>query len=522
MTWQITLPAALSWASAFIIVCVAWLTRSRRAIPGVWALFWLLIAVAEWSLLAGLEAAAVPLATKILFSKIEYLGSTTTAPLFLLFSLSYTRQTKWINTRNLVLLWSIPILANALVWTNEWHHLIWTAFTPSQLAGINLYIYHHGIAFFVLVAYVYVCNAAATVLLLRTYFRTASIYRRQITIVIIGTFFPWVGSLFYAFNLIPLGGLDITPIFFACTGLVLAWGMVRYQLFDLVPVARDLLIESIQEGILVLDPRDRIVDMNQAALRLLGMPVIPAGAHLSDYELKWPALIAALVKKADRLTEIQLTSDPDCFLEVRTTPILGSKNHRVGFLVTMDDITDRKRIENKLEAQARELERLAVTDDLTGLYNRRHSNEVMRREFQRSERSGMPFAIGFFDLDNLKSINDDYGHACGDGVLKAIAREMTANFRGSDLMARMGGDEFLVVFFDTDVEKAWHSMERLRLRLAALDLVEFGGETGHITISGGVTGWFPGDIPEAALKRVDRLLYSAKKKGKNLILKGRK
>jgi diguanylate cyclase (GGDEF)-like protein len=522
MTWQITLPAVLSWTSAFITVFVAWLTWSRRSIPGVRALFWMLVVVAEWSLLAGLEAAAVPLATKILLSKIEYLGSTNAAPLFLLFCLSYTRQTRWITKRNLLILWSVPILAILLVWTNEWHSLIWTAFTPSPQAGSNLYVYHHGVGFFVLIAYVYICNVVATVLLLRTYFHTASIYRRQIIIVVGGGFIPWIGSLIYAFNLVPIAGLDITPIFFACTCLVLAWGIVEYQLFDLVPVARDLLIESLQEGILVLDPRNRIVDMNQAALQLLGLSAIPAGVEISSFQSKWPVLITTLMEKPELAAEIQLSPEADLFLEIRTTSILGAKNQLIGNLITLGDITDRKRIEYKLEAQARELERLAVTDDLTGMYNRRHTNEVMRREFQRSERSGRPFAIALFDLDNLKRINDNYGHACGDAVLKAIADEMTRNFRSSDLTARMGGDEFLVIFFDTNVDKAWYSMERLRLRLAALEMNEFGGETGHVTISGGVTGWFAGDTPEAALKRVDRLLYQAKAKGKDRIIKGRK
>jgi len=522
MTWQITFPAVLSWASAFIAAFVAWLTWSRRTIPGVRALFWMLLAVAEWSLLSGLEAAAIPLDIKILLSKIEYLGSTSTAPLFLLFSINYTRQPKWINTRNLVILWSIPILANLVVWTNEWHYLIWTAFTPSQIAGSNLYVYHHGVGFYVLLAFIYACNAAATVLLLRTYFHTVSIYRRQIRIVVTGAFIPWIGSLIYSLNLVPIPGLDITPIFFAFSGLVLVWGIFHYQLFDLIPVARDLLIESLQEGILVLDPRKRIVDMNLAAMRLLGLSTIPAGADVSDFRERWPTLIATLLKKTIRSEEVQLSSDSDRFLEVSTTPILGAKNQPIGTLVTLGDITDRKRIESKLEAQARELERLAVTDDLTGLYNRRHTNEVMRREFQRSERSRRPFAIALFDLDDLKRINDNYGHACGDAVLKVIADEMTCNFRSSDLTARMGGDEFLVIFFETDVEKAWHSMERLRLRLAALDMNEFGGETGHVTISGGITGWFPGDTPEAALKRVDSLLYKAKAKGKNRILKSQK
>jgi len=518
-SWQITLPALLAWLSAIIAISVVWLIWPRRSIPGVNALSFLLLAVAIWSLFSGAEAAVIPLNAKILFSKCEYLGSTTAAPFFLLFALYYTRQTRWITPRNQALLWTIPFLSILLVWTNEWHHLIWTGFSPVPTSQGVVYAYHHGVAFFILVGYVYICNAIATWLLLRSYFNTAQIYRRQIQIIVIASLIPWIGSVFYALDLIPVPGLDVTPMFFAASSALLAWGIVNYHLFDLVPVARDLLIESLREGILVLDLRNRILDMNPSARRLLGLAATPAGTDIAQYRGRWPDLVATLLEQDVPGREVRLTQEADQYVELHAMAITGSKGQSVGRLFTLEDITERKRIEAKMEVQSRELERLVVTDDLTGLNNRRHANEVMRREFQRSERSRRPFAISLFDLDNLKRINDTYGHACGDAVLRAIAAEMKANFRASDLMARMGGDEFLVLFFDTEVDKAWHSLERLRLRLSALDMVEFGGETGHVTISGGVTGWLEGDTPDAALRRVDRLLYLAKTRGRNRIFK---
>jgi diguanylate cyclase (GGDEF)-like protein/PAS domain S-box-containing protein len=519
MTWQDITPSIVLWATAAIAALVARLTWQRKSVPGVIALFWLMLAATEWSLASGLEAAAQTLPLKIFFSRLEYLGSTSAAPFFLIFSLKYARQEKWLTRRNLSILWSIPILAVILVWTNDWHHLIWTGIIPNHLAGSNLFVYNHGMAFYFLIAYIYLCNAAATLVLLRTYLHTPEIYRRQIIVIITGALIPWFGSFIYVLNLTPVPGVDITPIFFMLSGLVLIWGIIHYHLFDIAPIARDILIESLRDGVMVLDDQDRIVDMNPAALLLLGFSHIPAGMNISELQRKWPGLVSILNKKPEKSAELSLSSNSGNFIEVRTTPIAGQKDRLSGYLITIQDITERKVIENKLEAQTHELERLAVTDELTGIFNRRYSNEVLKREFHRSERSGKPLAIALFDLDNLKTINDSFGHACGDEVLKAVAQEMTTNLRSSDLTARMGGDEFLVIFVDTDVNMACRSMERLCHRLAALDLTKLGGKDGLVTISGGVTGWFAGDTPDNALKRVDRLLYKAKKNGKDRILK---
>lgn len=519
MIWQINLPAVLLWTSACIAAAIAWLTWRRRAVSGALALSWLMLVVVVWALSSGLEAASGTLDAKILFAKIEYLGSSSAAPIFLIFSLTYARQNQWLKRRNLILLWSIPSIITLLAWTNEWHHLIWTSITPNPVAGLDLYVFHHGIAFYFLVAYVSLCNAASIVVLYRAYLHSPKVYRRQIDIIIAGALIPWVGSFVYVFNLVPVPGLDIPPIAFALTGCILMWGILYYQLFNLTPIARDALIENLREGILVLDTQDRLVDMNPAALRMFDLAEVPAGNACSTAFQKWPTLLEALDQKSEKPVEIELASSAVKFVDVRMVPIQGRKNRISGYLVTVQDISERRYIAAALEAQTRELERQAITDDLTGLYNRRYTNEVLAREFQRSERHHSPLSLALFDVDNFKMINDRYGHACGDEALKAIARELRAGLRATDIAARMGGDEFLIIFLESEPAMAWIGLERLRARLAVVRLDQADGGPLQMTISGGLTSWFPGDTPDEALKRTDRLLYEAKNAGKDRILK---
>lgn len=518
MTWQINTPAVLLWTSAGIAAAVAWLAWKRRTISGALALSGLMLVVVEWALSSGLEVAAGSLGTKILFAKAEYLGASSAAPIFLTFSLIYTQQNKWLKRSNLLLLWNVPVIVTLLAWTNEWHHLIWTSINPSSTSGLNLYVYHHGIAFYILIAYIYLCNAAVVYVLYRSYLHSPKVYRRQIDVVIVGALIPWVGSIIYLFNLVPVPGLDITPIAFALTGLVLAWGILYYQLLNLAPIARDALIENLQEGILVLDLQDRIVDMNPAALQMFDLVAVPAGSDCLSTFQKWPALLDALTKRSDKPGEIELASSTVKYVDIRVVPIHGRGERVSGFQVTLQDISERRYMEAALEAQTRELERQAITDDLTGLYNRRYTNEVLAREFQRSERHHSPLSLPLFDVDNFKLINDRYGHACGDEALRAIARELRAGLRATDIAARMGWDEFLIIFLETEPVRAWIGLDRLRARLATIELGQADGAPLQMTISGGLTSWFPGDTPDEALKRTDRLLYEAKNAGKDRVM----
>jgi len=518
MTWQVNPPAVLLWISAAIAAAVAWLTWRRRTVAGALALSGLMLAVVEWALSSGLEAASVRLAVKIFFAKAEYLGSSFAAPLFLIFALTYSHQQNWLKRSNLFLLGSVPVIMTLLAWSNEWHHLIWTSIVPAPTPGSTLYIYHHGIAFYLLVAYIYLCNAAAVIVLYRSYLHSPSIYRRQVDVVILGALIPWVGSFIYIFNLLPIPGLDITPIAFALTGLVLAGGILSYQFLNLAPIARDAIIDQLREGILVLDDQNRVMDMNPAALKLFDLSKVPAGTDCSIIFQKWPQVVEALVLRSEKPAEIQLGPASAKYVDIRLVPIHGRKERVSGYLATLQDISERKSIEATLEAQTRELERQAITDDLTGLYNRRYTNEVLTREFQRSERHRSPLSLALFDVDNFKLINDQYGHACGDEALRVIARELRAGLRATDIAARMGGDEFLIIFLETDPARAWIGLERLRARLAAIELDQVPGGRLQMTISGGLTSWFSGDTPDDALKRTDSLLYEAKDAGKDRIL----
>ena len=178
----------------------------------------------------------------------------------------------------------------------------------------------------------------------------------------------------------------------------------------------------------------------------------------------------------------------------------------------------RKRHSDRLRSNARDGLRMAVIDPLTGLYNRRYATQHMQKIVERARKSGNDFAVMMLDIDNFKHINDSEGHDVGDQVLKEFSRRIQENTRGVDLVARMGGEEFLIVMPDSGHMAAKHVSERLR---RAVESAPFKADTGaelKVTVSIGVAiGTVGQDDPESLVRCADKALYASKSNGRNLV-----
>lgn len=165
----------------------------------------------------------------------------------------------------------------------------------------------------------------------------------------------------------------------------------------------------------------------------------------------------------------------------------------------------------------RKLRRMAITDSLTGLFNRRHMTHLVERELARFQRNGHPVAFIVLDIDHFKSINDEHGHETGDHVLEDVASIIKAQLRTQDLVARWGGEEFLAVLPDTNLQNAQVSAERVREALLTQDWLAPNGKRIDITISAGVSEFRRDDDLNSAINRADRALYRSKDGGRNRV-----
>lgn len=159
---------------------------------------------------------------------------------------------------------------------------------------------------------------------------------------------------------------------------------------------------------------------------------------------------------------------------------------------------------------------LSLTDALTGLYNRRHFDNTVEREFLRSKRYGGDLTIAIIDIDFFKKINDTYGHLCGDYVLKEVAYLISDNFRKTDLVFRYGGEEFVALLTETSLESAEIPLERLRKKIENSDFI-YAGQKINVTVSIGAAINNAETVAEF-LDNADKALYKAKNAGRNKLI----
>jgi len=172
----------------------------------------------------------------------------------------------------------------------------------------------------------------------------------------------------------------------------------------------------------------------------------------------------------------------------------------------------------RLDETQKRLKHIAVTDELTGLKNRRHIMEQMNKEYQRAVRTGGTLSLILLDIDNFKQVNDNYGHVFGDRVLRAVAQEMVGGLRSYDLLGRIGGEEFLIASPGSTLDDAAGLAERIRQKIKDRKISDKIQEL-SVTVSAGVTSLSEHDATaDAILQRADDALYLAKQQGRDRVV----
>jgi diguanylate cyclase len=181
------------------------------------------------------------------------------------------------------------------------------------------------------------------------------------------------------------------------------------------------------------------------------------------------------------------------------------------------EVQDAEQRIRELETKLQQMSELAREDQLTGSLNRRGLDDVFERELARADRRGTPLCVALLDLDNFKRLNDTYGHTAGDGALQHLVRVVKDTLRSMDVIARMGGEEFVILLPETGVEAAAQTMTRLQRELTRHFFLHE-NEKLLITFSAGVALRLPGEDQTALIHRADRAMYKAKHSGKNRVV----
>ncbi len=354
MQWQstsYTVPALITSAVAAALLIVA---MRQRHTEHMWPFAVLTAAVAFWTLGYAAELSSVSLAAKLWFAKFQYIGIVTPPVAWLAYAAFYVGRPAMITRRRLLLAAIVPLMTVLLVFTNEWHHLIWASAEVEIYRSWTMLAVSYGPWFWVHTLYSYVFLAIGTLFLFQGLVLSSALYQNQIIIMVLGALGPWIANALYISGLSPFPYLDLTPFGFTVSAIIFGWGMLRFRLFDVLPIARDIVMDNLNEGVIVLDQRNHIIDINRQAARLLNLQsrtlLGSSGDDLLLNTLKLAPL--ALVSPEWRQDVALREQSAIQYLSLEMAPLLSRRGKHLGRLIVLNDISQRKIDEQELRRQA--------------------------------------------------------------------------------------------------------------------------------------------------------------------------
>ncbi|MFY1017326.1 histidine kinase N-terminal 7TM domain-containing protein [Ectopseudomonas khazarica] len=534
--WSLSPPVLLTLLVCFGVVMLAhWVTR-QRDFPGRDSFILLHLASLWWMGAAALEMSFLGADCKMFWASMAWPGIVATPTFWAVFLWQYVNSMRAPLPRKGILgLSVVPLLVWGLALSNPWHGLFYgTGSAPIDDSLGAPVRYEHGPLFYAAAVYVYLFMAFCMGVVTRAAALSQGLHRRHYLAFVLVTAVPWVANVGYVGFGWTLFGFDPTPFSFAFTLVAFSWLIVGVRLFDLLPVARHLLLEALLDPVLVVDPSRRVIEANPAALKLAGLQQGWQGRELKQWPVFGADLQALLLEHAGEHDRPLTLTSAARYYEVRLRAIERATRHGpalLGHMIYVRDVTQRHLSELKLaEALALSEERLrtisslheqlreqALCDPLTGLYNRRYLDEFFERELARVQRENLPLAVALIDLDHFKRLNDECGHLVGDDVLKAVAQHLLDNLRSTDAVFRIGGEEFLLILPGADPDEASARLQSICSQLAAREIATRGGDQ-RVTLSAGLAYWpQQGQALDELLHAADAALYQAKRTGRNRV-----
>ena len=496
---------------------------------------WMLIGLAFWAFCYAMITFATSLEAKRFWLKLENIGILTVPVFWFFFTVQYTRLDKWLNKISAAWFFIIPLVSWILLFSDNWFHFYYSSILPISESGGPLII-ERGPWYLIALIHSYLLNLIGIGLLIWQFIEYRNIYREQMAILVGAILIPLVTNIFYQIasgvTSSPSIPIDLTPISFTVTAFLISAGVFGLRLFDLIPIARHVVLEYIPEMVVVVDAHDRVLDANKTAQEWLGKSLDEiVGKDPMEVFRGWPQLINRFLTSNETHEEIQIPGDPPRTLELDVSALYNRFNVLEGRLIVAHDITDRKWLENDLiyanEALTRQLEEIeqlrdeleqqAIRDPLTDVYNRRYMVEFLDNEIARADREKTSVSIVMMDLDNFKQFNDNYGHKCGDVILQAFANFLIEHTRRGDVICRYGGEEFVILMPNTTHQIGYERAEAWRQDFSET-AIDYDGMKFSTTFSAGVAT-FPqhGQSGDSVLQAADKALYRSKDGGKNKV-----
>ncbi|MCM3161902.1 histidine kinase N-terminal 7TM domain-containing protein [Metabacillus litoralis] len=457
------------------------------------------------------ELASTTLEQMKIWLRVEYLALPFIPVFILLMCFDYVG--KKLKQWAYILLFGIPILTITMHYTNEFHHIYYTSMDVRTDTPFPVLQLEGGPWFYIHSIFLYVCIVISVGILLMQFRKVTHKFRLQTSLMIAGLLVPVMGSVFYITDTSP-SNIDLGPVSMSITFILHGFALLSFQMFNVVPIAREIVFESIEEGVIVLNQHDVIVDYNSAIV-----PVLPLfgphaiGKAVRDVLNDHPLLLDLIFEKQEGDYQLKI-GDVTNYFYIKFSPVKTKQSALIGKIITLVNVTERVNMEKKLKE-------LASIDGLTKIYNRTYFLDKASAMIKDLSVSGGYLSIIMFDIDHFKMVNDRYGHDAGDQVLIDVAALTKEYLRNQDLFARYGGEEFIICMPDTTGLEAYELVDNLRKKVSESFTIASNNKI-HITSSYGISTILlnseKGNLTiQELMRQADQALYAAKRHGRNCV-----
>ncbi len=344
----------MSVAGLLVLINVFFVLRRIR-MTGAIPLLGMLITVTIWTVTYALELSSATFEWQYFWLRMEYFGIPYVSPFFLLFALEYTQQAKSVDRKWLQhAVWVVPLTSTVLAWTNQAHGLIWSQIGQTNYGSFTVLHLQHGFFFWVMAAYSYLMLLSGSLVLLWRAIKSWSTFKFQPLVMIGGVLVTWAGNLLYLSGSSPIPELDWTPMSVILSGIIYTVGLLRFGILDILPIAGESVLESMDDVVFVLNDQNYVVFVNRVFEYYTGVdPKTLFGQHAERALAPWPELQALAGFDSTVRSEISLNlkNHGAVYFDVKISSIRWKTDRSFGRVVRLDDITERHNAEHRWRAQ---------------------------------------------------------------------------------------------------------------------------------------------------------------------------
>ena len=469
--------------SALFLIILSIVGIKHKTVSSARAFSLLIIAMAIHSLGYGFELLSTTPDAMYFWTCFEYIGISFYPVLILWFASEYTGAKRFANRFVLLFVFGLNLLTLIFVWTNQLHGLYYSHLSIDSSLGFPVLATEKGPWYIVQPVTFYLAIGYALFVFFMRMIKTRGSSRNCVVLMFIGMLIPLVTGSLYLAGIGPRY-IDLFPFTYLLLSLFIVSGLNRYDILFLSEITHEMVFNAIEEPVIVLDSEGYILNFNQASWQLFGaLGELSNGDNIGSY----PILAHLLFENM-----VQPVTIDERHYQVRLISIL--KQH--GTIIVFTNVTE-------ITNTKKQLEILATTDQLTGLYNRRYFMDY----FDIVQNDGV---IVLLDIDQFKKVNDQFGHPAGDTVLVELADCLQEHFPDG-IICRLGGEEFVVLIEGETVKSIHPRADRFR------EAFKFRKTEFPCTLSIGLCHYEKSNYSNA-IKFVDKLLYQAKNAGKNCVV----